>query len=54
MGRKNAGDVRFGNMTQWNQRKLKKKKKFAKKRDSRDWTDHIFAKLQQDKEGAGD
>jgi hypothetical protein len=50
MGRRNVGEVRYGNMTQWNQRKLKKKKQKAKKADGRDWTDHVFAKLQQDKE----
>jgi hypothetical protein len=54
MGRKSSGDVRFGNMTQWNQRKLKKKKQKAKKEDGKDWTSVVFARLEKYKEGAGD
>ncbi|WP_187443619.1 hypothetical protein [Rossellomorea aquimaris] len=54
MGRKSSGDVRFGNMTQWNQRKLKKKKQNAKKNDSRDWTAAVFARLEKDKGNAND
>ncbi|MBH9965584.1 hypothetical protein [[Bacillus] enclensis] len=47
MGRRNSGKVRYDGLTQRQQRKLDKKKKFTKRKDSTDWTDRIFAKMKE-------
>lgn len=48
MGRRNTGKVRYEGMTQRQQRRHDKRKKFgAKRNDNRDWTDKLFAKLKE-------
>jgi hypothetical protein len=48
VARRNTGKVRYESMSQYQQRKHDKRKKFgAKRKDGLDWTDKLFAKLKE-------
>ncbi|MCA1059760.1 hypothetical protein LCL96_12460 [Rossellomorea aquimaris] len=48
MARRNSGKVRYDSLPQREQRRLDKRKKYGgKRRDSADWTNKLFAKLEE-------
>jgi hypothetical protein len=48
MPRKSSKEARYDRLTQHQQRKVDKRKKFSKKKDRKDWTDAVFAKLKKE------
>ncbi|ARK31854.1 hypothetical protein [Halalkalibacter krulwichiae] len=50
MARNNSGRVRFAALPQSKQHRELKKKQFARKKDSRDWTSKLFDKLKNSEE----